>query len=269
MKFDLIISNPPYNQNLDLKILKNIYDLGDKICFVHPAGWAYSKKYNLSKIITDVKKIPLIFFEKIINPSLIFNITILSDVAITMFKKNEINIIESIDLHGDSQLYKSLKTKILNYSNNNNLYTIDKNKNYKKYQCGIAAIRGHKIKRYPTDNINGFYSFIQLTDENMHIGKDTKYPIKFFFNTIDECIIFKDYLKTKMARFCLSIFKINQNQDSGELASVPYMPTYEHPWTDEEVAAELGLTDEELAWAINWIPDYYPEDAEKYAKYIK
>ena len=53
---------------------------------------------------------------------------------------------------------------------------------------------------------------------------------------------------------------------SGELASVPYMPTYDRPWTDEEVAAELGLTDEELAWAINWIPDYYPEDKEKYAK---
>jgi hypothetical protein len=45
------------------------------------------------------------------------------------------------------------------------------------------------------------------------------------------------------------------------------MPTYTHEWTDEMVAKELGLTDEELRWAINWIPDYYPEDAEKYAKY--
>jgi len=266
MKFDLIISNPPYNQNLDLKILKEIYDIGEKICFVHPAGWTYTKKQNVSKIIQKAKKIPLVYFEKIENPSILFGIHILSDVAISLFNINGKNIIDKIDLHGDSEIYKSLKCKILNFcKNNKNLYNLDIKK--LKFQCGIAAIRGHKIKRYPSDNVNGFYSFIQLTDESIHIGTDTKYPIKFFFKTENEAINFKDYLKTKIARFCLSIYKINQNTDSGELASVPYMPTYERPWTDEAVAAELGLTDEELAWAINWIPDYYPEDKEKYAKY--
>ena len=59
------------------------------------------------------------------------------------------------------------------------------------------------------------------------------------------------------------------NFKNGAIASVPYMPDYTRPWSDEDIAKELGLTDEELAWAINWIPDYYPEDAEKYAKYIK
>ncbi len=46
------------------------------------------------------------------------------------------------------------------------------------------------------------------------------------------------------------------------------MPTYTRPWTDEDVAKELGLTDEELAWTINQVPDHYPEDKEKYAKRI-
>ena len=45
------------------------------------------------------------------------------------------------------------------------------------------------------------------------------------------------------------------------------MPTYTKYWTDEEVAKELGLTDEELRCAINWVPNYYPEDAEKYKDY--
>ena len=89
----------------------------------------------------------------------------------------------------------------------------------------------------------------------------------FFFDTEVEAINFKDYLKTKIARFCLSIYKINQNLGSGAIASVPYMPDYTRPWSDEDIAQELGLTTEELVWAINWIPDYYPEDAEKYGIY--
>lgn len=89
---------------------------------------------------------------------------------------------------------------------------------------------------------------------------------KYLFNNKSNSIYFKKYLKLKITRFALSIFKINQNLKNGELAAVPYMPSYEHAWDNEMVAKELGLIDVELKWAINWIPDYYPEDKEKYKK---
>lgn len=53
MKFDLIISNPPYNSGLDLKILESVNFISEKICFVHPMTWLFdqkgSKRYNRIK----------------------------------------------------------------------------------------------------------------------------------------------------------------------------------------------------------------------------
>ena len=40
------------------------------------------------------------------------------------------------------------------------------------------------------------------------------------------------------------------------VGSVPYLPTYTHPWTDEDCARELGITEEELQWMCDWISDY-------------
>ena len=184
-----------------------------------------------------------------------------------MFDKNcekPIDVWE-IDAHGTSEIYKSIKQKILNYCKEKNSCidkVVHKNPN-KKFECGISGIRGHQFERYPGDKTYDFFTFIQKTDESMHTGTSTRYFLKFLFDTEIEATNFKDYLKTKMARFCLSIYKINQHIDSGELGSVPYLPTYTRSWSNEDVAKEIGLTEEELAWAINWIEDFYPEDFAK------
>lgn len=297
MKFSLIISNPPYNQNLDLKILKEIYDLSEKICFVHPFNYALNNKQNYSKIYDSIRKYAkkhLKEYYVVDDANRKFGIYSFNSIYYVLFdntKEYDINL-DDIDIHGNSEIYKSIKHKVIKYSLKNNCWKecdFFKNKYNNEYKLGLTkfAPSGRDVMIQKTnENAHikcGFsafrpglpgrifekYTFIKLTDESAHIGKTTKYDINFSFETIDEAINFKDYLKTKIARFCLSIFKVNQTLISGELAGIPYMPTYTHPWTDEDVAKELGLTDEELAWAINWIPDYYPEDAEKYAKWKK
>ena len=258
MKFDLIISNPPFRQNMHLKILQDVYKLGEKICFVHPATWLYDNKYLYKryKETCELVKDHFISYEKVENANKIFGIGLFTDLFITYINKNKTGIgdaIYNIDIHGNSKIYKSLKKKILKYK----LTLYDKVKNDNDYNNPKVSFSG----------IGKFYRFIPKTIEHECYGKNSNKHLKFLFNSENEMLNFKDYLKTKIARFCLSIYKINQHLDSGELASVPYMPTYTRLWTDEDVAKELGLTEEELAWAINWIPDYYPEDAEKYKKW--
>ena len=267
MKFNLIISNPPYTNNLDLKILKTIYELGEKICFIHPAGWLYENriKSNLYNKIRELVKDHFISYDEVKNTNQIFKIGLFTNAFITYIDKNKKgmgNKIYDIDVHGNSEIYKSLKKKILKY--NISLASKAVYKNKKNYEVGFSFIRGNPSS-------NDFYTFLQLKNEKLHYGKNTKYTVKFIFDSENKMLNFKEYLKLKIVRFALSLYKINQNIvsrktiiNAGATEAVPYMPTYEHKWTDEMVAKELGLTDDELAWAINWIPDYYPEDAEKY-----
>jgi len=169
--------------------------------------------------------------------------------------------IYGIDQHGNSELYKSLYTKILTYCETQNMLQYMVRINNKPYEVGFASIRGHS-------STSDFFTLIEKTNPIKSIGRTTKFAIKYGFDTELEARNFLEYCKLKVIRLILSIVKINQNLDRGELGYIPYMPTYTHEWTDEMVAKELGLTDEELRWAINWIPDYYPEDEEKYKKYF-
>ena len=273
MKFDLIISNPPYTKGLDLKILSDVYEFGEKICFVHPATWLQDNKMK-SKLYNETRELVknhFISYEIIQNPSKLFNICLsFVDLYITLCNKNEVGVcdkIYDIDIHGNSKIYKSLKNKILLYESNLNKHVLTKIHNMDNFKVSFSGIGRLKNSRYEGDPTNGTYAIIPRTIESECYGKNSNKYLKFLFNSENEMLNFKDYLKTKIVRFCVSIYKINQHLDSGELAGVPYMPTYTQPWIDEDVAKELGLTEEELAWAINWIPDYYPEDAEKYAKW--
>ena len=81
MKFDLIISNPPYNKGLDLKILESVLDLGEKICFVHPIGWMLRDKNKKLKLKLEKS---LIF-----DGNQAFTISSHTPCAINLFAKND------------------------------------------------------------------------------------------------------------------------------------------------------------------------------------
>ena len=243
-KFDLIISSPP-SRNRDLKILGKIYNLSSKICFVHPSHWVFDN--TRSRQIFDKTR-------ELVKSHFILSEPVSEHLAISFIDKSKVGIndeIYEIDVHGNSKIYKNLKRKILGYPEMlENRVTHDSLDGM--YECGFAGIKG-----------NSATTFLNLKQENQ-IGSSTKYWHKFQFEKLNETENFRRYLNLKIVRFCLSIFKHGMHF---KLESTPYMPTYEHEWTDEMVAEKLGLTDEELKWAINWVPDFYPEDKEKYSKF--
>jgi hypothetical protein len=264
MQFSLIISNPPYNSGVDLKILQEVWNLSDTIVFVHPSTWLYDKKGN-SKLFKETKQLTedhVTHAEEVIDSNVLFNIELFQNVFITKFEKNPNpeNIIDlnDIDIHKNSVLINGIFLKILTYCKKRaSLQDVLVHKSKEgHWECGISGIRGH----YQNPDL---YTFIRKVDPDMHVEMSTRYHLKFPFLLRNEALNFREYLKLKVVRFCLSLYKINQHCDSGELKAVPFMSTYMHPWSNYQVAQELELTTEELDYMINWVPNYYDNDHEQ------
>ena len=62
-----------------------------------------------------------------------------------------------------------------------------------------------------------------------------------------ECESICSYLKTKFARFMLSLAKTSQHATGKTYRFVP-MQDFSKPWTDAELYKKYGLTDEEIAF---------------------
>jgi len=157
MKFDLIISNPPYNQNLDLKILKEIYELGEKICFVHPAGWLYDNKTYQSPARILIDNVKRLYSNKlsqvyVFDGVSMFN-ALMGPCAITFFSNSykihvtdtyideqyETADINDIDVHGHSLNYRSIKRKVKKFCINDNCH-VRQTKRETKYS---VSFHGH------------------------------------------------------------------------------------------------------------------------------
>lgn len=63
--------------------------------------------------------------------------------------------------------------------------------------------------------------------------------------TEEQCINLSNYLRTKFARFLLSLSKISQHGTSKTYRFVPYLD-FSEEWTDEKLYEKYGLTQEEI-----------------------
>jgi site-specific DNA-methyltransferase (adenine-specific) len=72
------------------------------------------------------------------------------------------------------------------------------------------------------------------------------------FNTEEEAINLKEYVKTRFFRFLLSTILLTQNIAKDKFQFVPFQD-FSKPWTDEELYAKYGLTEEEIAFIESMI----------------
>jgi hypothetical protein len=100
---------------------------------------------------------------------------------------------------------------------------------------------------------DNFYSFISRdkietnpSDSNFGISVDNEKQ----FNNV------ANYLKTHVARFCLSILKTATNHHRGEFRCVPLV-NFNYKWDDESLCELFGITKQEYKEILSVIPDYY------------
>jgi hypothetical protein len=288
MKFDLVFSNPPYNGNVDIKILNEIIDIADEFVVVHPSTWILDSKdkaklFSNFKTATDKKYESLHFF----NGNFVFNIDIFTPCVITHIDKKHIGNInvsyfdktykaESIfDVTKFSDKWKPLvqkfKDSILKCIAENNGHMWEKFKDNKtnnwisvqdKFLFQLPMGRGGTYTNTDTKILrDDFYTFFSKESSEI-INKNCSDKVAFtggtyfYFDTIDERNNFVNFLKSDFVRFCLSLSKLNKHYDRGEMELIPWLDFTEE-WDDDKLFKKFDVSEELQDYIKEFLPDYY------------
>ena len=283
-KFDVVFSNPPYNGNLDLKILKSLFEqkISDKIVFVHPAGYLLDKKFK-TKLYNEIRNTNYLelvymfwgnnlFDIKLFMPCCIsvWNINKTSDECLVtdnafinwtgneskyMCKINDISIHQKIyDIFSKFKFTKNLITELTPHGQLND------------FSVNFPLIRGGQ--EYGLGNYSHFYSFIGLDIESYKCDHTFEFSqasrdhgcvqAHWSFNNEEERENFLNYCKTKVVRFLLSFVKNGPNVGRGELEVIPWLG-FTKEWDDAKLCKEFGISEELWNYIDNFIPDYYKD----------
>ena len=261
MEFSLIISNPPYS-GLDIKILKSVMGLGEKLVFVMPSSFILAEKGRDLKFLSEIDKrlvsVDMIDANEAFKIQVPYPVSVLQldksrteKILFTDEKKNvkyEVDSVTKLSKYGaNSEIYESVKAKIRPLLIRN--LQSELLEHSPEMTFGIAAARGNI-------GCDDFYTFC-MDDFSHHCTK--KYTYGWKLETDVERRNFFQYLKNKTTRFCLSVYKDGMGLHRREMEFVPWLD-FTKDWTDDSFAKHIGLTEEELSWMQSVIPAYYPED---------
>ena len=278
MKFDVVFSNPPYTNNVDIKILNEIIDIADEFVIVHPSTWIIDDK-NKTKLYVDFKnkvdkKVSSIDF---FNGNPIFNIALYVPCMITHINqklKTDCNInyfgskfnipsVHSINKFGETwKLVNNFKNAIISeISKTGHTWghiVSSKDIDNTLFYCQLAGIRGNvNLKSMSSDIVkDDFYTFVMKDILSNFDVRKNDIKCTFAFKTNLERTNFLNYLKTDFARFCLSIYKTNSHLDRGELEIVPWLDFTEE-WDDDKLFKKFDVSQELQDYIKEFLPDYY------------
>ena len=262
-KFDIVFSNPPYNKGIDLQILREVLPMTKELIAVHPSTWLINQKSNAKNFNSFKESVKTSLDTTILfYGNIIFDINLFNPITISYFnntkKNNEIKVIDrttnnceyvaksinDITVFSDKfeTIVKQVKSRIESWINKNSSI---ENKRISKeaanqFTCKVTGIRGHAMQ-------DDFNSFIMLNSENNkwrnykgNLSRpwiDSKLLLWKFDNE-DQLDNYICYLKSKFARFCLALLKMNQEVAIGASKLVPYLDYSKH-WNDKELCKYL------------------------------
>lgn len=285
-KFDILISNPPYDNRLHEHFLAKYVDLADKIISIQPLSWLLKKKQNINitKYVddsyTDIEIIEKnkYFKDAHIPGTLSINLIDLKNTNKEIkYNGKKYKKCEEIKLFSDDKYLVEFNSLTQPPKDNLNLHV--KSTKYEYYEPNPNeewwCIKVSKIQSNTGDS---FYSIISSNNSFIHNKanygqyKDIKkipnqkgnYEFMYFaFNTKNELDNFINYIKTDFVRTCLMLTKHNGNMHRGCMKSIPWFDFSDEHFNkspreiDDWLFDKYKISDEIRKHIEEILPDYY------------
>lgn len=234
MNFDHIIMNPPYSGNLHLKILREAMQHSDDIVNLSPIRWLedplaeYKKNSDYAEFADIKERISSVDVVTAKNAWELFNAGFGTNLGIYKVDKNG-----GFDM---SSLKNNLIVKLIPKFIKNGVIKDAPKRKLVKFT--FPEIHGH-IGTYDwaevTSRVWDIANKVEPDGKRLTISFDTNEELENFYKSL-----FTDFYK-------YVIKNMRCNQKVTELfRALPFMPTYEHPWTDADLYAYFGLTADEI-----------------------
>lgn len=263
MEFDLVIGNPPYNNDLYLDFVTVAQHLSSKYTvMITPAKWqAKGGKKN-----EDFRKNVVPYMSKIVYyPDCCDIFTISEWDGISYYLIDKVNVYKEHYIKNISSIHSEYKNCDGNIVDINSLYVgitrdiINKTLGIKKIKICSIQNKSYKVLTNLMICTSGKQSFSLYAKDGMClvtnpyiVTDDTKelssnYKIMFSSDNKDECNSFVSYCNTKFVRFLLLSGIVGISITASETwRFVPDPITFDHIFTDEELYKKYNLTPEEI-----------------------
>lgn len=249
MKFDLIVGNPPYEgkgKPLYLQILAALIPFAKEVVWICPSKW--TKSWKDIPYTAELKRTTLnclIDHENIESP--FEDALIASGISVYHFgKADKYECYEDLkcEKFSNVELAKSIISKLEAHENISEHVWSGTGDNYVTFEI----MRGTHDKGIPS----WLWLTLMPNDWRFDFSKrkiesgESKKRCQFSFVTKNEAKNFVSAIETDISMFALHVQKSNRAIIPSTVSYIPWLSDYTRSWTDEDIARELGLTDEEL-----------------------
>jgi site-specific DNA-methyltransferase (adenine-specific) len=266
MKFNIVVGNPPYNNDLYIPFVENGHKIStDCSEFITPVRWQgkggkenESFRYNIVPYMSKIVYYP--------ESNEIFDIAVhggISYYIIDKIKHNKKYIAssckkksvlstnlkfeerESSDITKITLLNKDIQKILDKVHIDDNLFCIGGDA-YKKYHVMFTALYNESKGQFLNNSGNALV-LAKLYYKNNTIKDNNSTVVINSFDSEAECKSLISYLNSKFIRFLLLIGKVCMEASSKACwRFVPEPVNYDHIFTDKELYEKYGLTDYEI-----------------------